>query len=84
MMCTIEKNCEGCTIYSLDRKKLVKHILSLVDDTRQCANDWNDNYIVQILNHLQESSRTLEHTLEYLLNTTGVKLEILKCDIYTL
>ena len=81
MMNTIEQNCEGCTIYSLDLKiTRVKHILSLVDDARQYANDWNDNNIVQILNHLQQSSQTWEH----LLHTTGGKLEIPKCAIYIL
>ena len=40
MMDTIEQNYEGCTIYSPDKKiTLVKHILGLVNDARQYAND---------------------------------------------
>ena len=59
MMDTIEQNCERCTIYSPDKKiTWVKHILGLVDDARQYANDWNNNNIVQILNNLQHSSQT--------------------------
>ena len=57
-----------------------KHILGLVDDARQYANDWNDNDIVHILNYLQNTSQTWEH----LLHTRGGELEILKCAIYTL
>ena len=73
MMDTIEQNCEGCTIYSPDRKiKWVKHILGLVDDARQYINVWNDNDnanangIDQILTDLQDYSQTWDH----LLNTT--------------
>ena len=81
MMATIEQNCEGCTIHSPDKKLTwTKHILGLVDDARQYANDWNDNNMVQIQNYLQHSSQTWEH----LLHTTGGKLEIPKCAIYTL
>ena len=68
MMDTIEQNCEGCTIHSPDKKLTwTKHILGLVDDARQYANDWNNNNIVYILNYLQQSSQTWEH----LLHTTG-------------
>ena len=57
-----------------------KHILDLVDDARQYSNDWTSNQMINILSKLQHVSQTWEH----LLATTGGKLKIPKCAVYTL
>ena len=51
-----------------------------MDDTRQYANDWETDQIQIIIDKLTKSSQMREQ----LLSTTGGKLEIHKCAVYTI
>ena len=73
--------CNGCQIISSDKQRVwFEHIISLVDDARKYANDWETDQMQIIIDKLIKSSQMLEQ----LLSTTGDMLEIPKCAIYTM
>ena len=76
-----QERCAGREMSSPDNQiTITKHILGLVDDTRQYTNDWIDNDLLHITNKLIDASQTWEQ----LLYTSGGKLEISKCVIFVL
>ena len=79
MMETIEKPCTGLDITSPDHTVSYKlHIIGLVDDKRQYANDWTNNSEITICNNLQ----TAASSWEQILHTSGGALELFKCAWY--
>ena len=73
MMKLISKICKGLEIISPDKQMTwVKHILGLVDDTRQYYNDLTSNQTNNTISKLQHASQTRKH----LLATIDSKLEI--------
>lgn len=77
----LSKICSCCHVINRDKKIIWnKHILGLVDDARQYASDCNTDQIQVILKHLTKVSQIWEQ----LHSTSGGKLEISKCAVYTM
>ena len=74
-----KKTCTGLDITSFDHSLSYKlHIIGLVDDKQQYANDWKDNSEQTICDNLQ----TAASTWEQILYTSGGALELSKCAWY--
>ena len=81
MMELLSKICSDCHVTNRYKKIIWnKHILVLVDDARQYASDCDTDQIQVILKHLTKVSQIWEQ----LLSTSGGKLEISKCAVYTM
>ena len=59
-------------------RTVTTHILRIIDDKRQYANDWFLNNIKYIIKILQHAAQTWEDAL----NITGDELERTKCTVY--
>ena len=79
IMSTLYKHEERCTIVSPDKKiKWERVIIGFVDNTRQYANNQQNDSLLTASNKLQLVVQSQEH----LLYTSGGKLELIKCAWY--